>query len=212
LTDPLGHTVHYYVDETEFDCGQVDAIDFDRIAYVKILESDFLMSAKPSFGLVSVGGPNGLAVPMQQTSINVLIYTRKGSDFRSMRGGMNSISVKGFDRPLPFTPNDRTLYWSPWLRTDQHRVQFPATGGCRQVRIKISGISPTGRTLFYEDVITLKERPVSQDMLQAGAGKNKPSEARQQVLQVSTVGLAEQGRGTFPQGQGQSAGQRNDNK
>jgi hypothetical protein len=161
LEDIAGHPVHYYVDEIEFDSCYLPMVDFDRIAYIKILESDFLSTSRPSFTLVAAdrnsakSGKPGLAIPVQQTPVNVLIYTRKGKDFQTMRGGLNSIYVRGYDKILPFSPNKRTLLWSPWEVGNNFKVSFNNADNCRQIRVKVSAITPTGKLAYCEKLITL---------------------------------------------------------
>ena len=93
VNNPGGGEIHYYVDQTEYDAGGVQMFDFNRIAYVKVLESDWLSTARPTFALA--GASSGLKIPVSGgPPLNILIYLRKDRDFRTMRGGLNKISVK----------------------------------------------------------------------------------------------------------------------
>jgi hypothetical protein len=168
LQDPLGHCVHYYVDEIQYDHLSLRMFDFSSIAYVKILESDFLPVTKTvddiarnctGFGKDTVQKLK-LHLTGQQTPVNVLIYTRKGKDFRSMPGGLNTVYIKGYDKILPFSPDNRTLCWLPWEKGHSFRIHFYNTETCRKIRVKVSGITATGRIAYCEKVF---DRPVSSD-------------------------------------------------
>jgi hypothetical protein len=168
LQDPLGHCVHYYVNEIQYDHLSLRMFDFSSIAYVKILESDFLPVTKTvddiaknctGFGKDTVQKLK-LHLTGQQTPVNVLIYTRKGKDFRSMPGGLNTVFIKGYDRILPFTPDNRTLCWRPWEKGHNFRIHFNNSESCSKIRVKVSGITADGRIAWCEKVFN---RPASSD-------------------------------------------------
>ena len=166
MKDPLGHPVHYYVDEIEYDPLSLHMFDFSSIAYIKVLESDFLPGNATVEELTQSSTIKGkdlsqglkLHIPVDQTPVNVLIYTRKGKDFRTMPGGLNTVFIKGYDKILPFTPDNRTLCWRPWEKGNNFRVHFYNSETCRKIRIKVSGITADGRIAWCEKVF---DRPLS---------------------------------------------------
>jgi hypothetical protein len=150
--DPAGGIIHYYVDQTEYDAGGVQMFDFDRIAYVKVLESDWLSTARPTFALA--GASSGLKIPVSGgPTLNILIYLRKDRDFRTMRGGLNKIAVKGYDRILPFKTDKVTLLWDPWAGGNEYRIRFTNNETTRRFRVKVEGISYTGKIIHYETIV-----------------------------------------------------------
>jgi len=126
--------------------------DFNRIAYVKVLESDWLSTARPTFAL---DGPStGLKIPVSNpTALNILIYLRKDRDFRTMRGGLNKISVKGYDKILLFKADKVTLLWDPWAAGNEYRIRFTNNETTRRFRVKVEGISYTGKIIHYETIV-----------------------------------------------------------
>ena len=152
VNNPGGGEIHYYVDQTEYDAGGVQMFDFNRIAYVKVLESDWLSTARPTFAL---DGPStGLKIPVSNpTALNILIYLRKDRDFRTMRGGLNKISVKGYDKILLFKADKVTLLWDPWAAGNEYRMRFTNNETTRRFRVKVEGISYTGKIIYYETIV-----------------------------------------------------------
>jgi hypothetical protein len=152
VNNPGGGEIHYYVDQIEYDAGGVQMFDFDRIAYVKVLESDWLSTARPTFTLT--GASSGLKIPVSGgPPLNILIYLRKDRDFRTMRGGLNKIAVKGYDKILPFKTDNVTLLWDPWAAGNEYRIRFVNNETTRRFRVKVEGISYTGKIIHYETVI-----------------------------------------------------------
>jgi hypothetical protein len=152
VTDPDGRAIHYFVDQIEYDATGVKMIDFDKIAYVKVLESDWLSTARPTFSLE--GPSTGLKLPVSNpTAINILIYLRKGRDYRTMRGGLNKIAVKGYDRILPFKEDQVTLLWDPWATGNEYRIRFTNNETTRRFRVKVEGMGDTGKVIHYETIL-----------------------------------------------------------
>jgi len=150
--DPGGRSIHYYVDQTEYDSEGVRMFDLDKIAYVKVLESDWLSTARPTFSLE--GPSTGLKIPVSNpTALNILIYLRKGHDFRTMRGGLNKIAVKGYDNILPFKTDKVTLFWNPWASGNEYRIKFFNNEKTKRFRLKVEGISRTGKVIYFERII-----------------------------------------------------------
>lgn len=152
MEDPFGHPIHYFVDEVEYDPHALRMFDFDRLAYIKILESDFLSTGRPMFSLSS-GGTGPLRIPEQKTAVNVCIYTRKGKDFRTMRGGLNKLAVKGYDDVLKFNTDKVTLYWNPLAAGSDFRIRFLNNETAKGFRVKVEGISYSGKVIHFETII-----------------------------------------------------------
>jgi len=160
LYDILGHPIHYFVDEQEYVPFAIRAFDFDRIAYVKILESDFLSTNETQFSLESPGKSgsgsskaSNLRVPVQKTAINVCIYTRKGKDFRTMRGGMHGMPIQGYTDIIHFSSDGITLFWHPADTGHTFNIRFNNTASAKTFRIKLDGMTYKGQVIHYEKVI-----------------------------------------------------------
>lgn len=177
LTDRLESTrhgnppIHFFVEQQPCPQNRLKLYDFDQIAYIKILESDFLwggywnedtaITPSPIKDIAKSGiDTNLFRIENERlnssavTPINVLIYLRKGTDFRTLRGaGMRSVSVKGYDAPYEFHPNLTTLYWAPWEMGHTFHVLFANSQNCHRFRLRINGISATGNVISKEMVI-----------------------------------------------------------
>ena len=185
LKEVNGHPVNFFVDEVQYDAPFLRTVDFDKIAYIKILKSDFLSTTGTTFSLRKIGsGSNQLGIPVQKTPLNVLIYTRKGKDFRTMRGGLNTMYVKGYDKILPFYPNNRIFFWSPSLVGNKFAIRFNNTEKCRKFRVKVSGITPDGKIAFSERIITVNDNNTQM----ADKGKNQSPVVGQQVISSQQTG------------------------
>jgi hypothetical protein len=159
LSDELDHPIHYFVDEQEYPPYALRAFDFDRIAYIKILESDFLSTKEAQFMLSSPGSSspnskNSLRIPDQKTAINVCIYTRKGKDFRTMRGGMKGMPINGFTKIIPFVSDNITLYWHPMETGHRFNIKFTNSEAAKRFRVKVEAMNYIGQVIHYETVIT----------------------------------------------------------
>jgi hypothetical protein len=158
FTDILNHPIHYFVDEQEYPPFALRAFDFDRIAYIKILESDFLSTRESQFMLSSPGTSSpdnkpGLRVPDQKTAINVCIYTRKGKDFRTMRGGMKGMPITGYTKIIPFASDNITLYWHPLETGHSFRIRFNNSETTRRFRVKVEAMNDKGPVIHCEKVL-----------------------------------------------------------
>jgi hypothetical protein len=150
LSDAFSHPIHYFVDEQEFNPESVRMFDFEKIAYIKVLESDFTLTGRPSFGLA---GGSGLKVPIQQTAVNILIYLRKGTDFRTMPGGLNKIAVRGYDSLLPFRSDGVVLLWDPWALGTEYRIRFINNETTRRFLVKVEGVNYSGQLIHFETIV-----------------------------------------------------------
>lgn len=156
MVDYAGHhPIHYFVDEVEYhSADDIRMFEFDRLAYVKILESDFLSTERPSFELNPVVKSGPFAIPEQKTAINVCIYTRKGTDFRTMRGGMNKATIMGYSKILPFTSDKVTLFWHPQESGRSFNIHFNNAETTKKFRVKVEAINQTGEIIHYETVVS----------------------------------------------------------
>ena len=152
------HPIVWFVDQQVYSWPELEMFDWDRIAYIKVLRSDFLIddpfikwkTGQGGFQLVG-GGP--LKIPVSGSPYEVCIYLRKGKDFRTMPGGLNKISVRGYDRILPFKTDKVTLLWDPWAAGNEYRIRFTNNETTRRFRVKVEGISYTGKIIHYETII-----------------------------------------------------------
>jgi hypothetical protein len=155
-----GHPIVWFVDQEAYTWPELSIVDWDRIAYIKVLRSDFLVddpfvkwkTGQGGFQLVG-GGKDQLAVPVSETPYEICIYLRKGKDFRTMPGGLNKIAVKGFDAPLVFKPDYVTLLWDPRATGPDYRIRFTNKAGVRSFRVKVEGISDAGKLIHFETVV-----------------------------------------------------------
>ena len=98
--------------------------------------------------------PNGLKMPkVPGTAVNVCIYTRKGKDFRTMRGGLNKIPVKGYSTMVTFTSDKVTLFWQPLGYGNSFRVRFNNDETTKKFRLKLEGMSASGKVIHYETIV-----------------------------------------------------------
>jgi hypothetical protein len=158
LYDVMGHPIHYFINEQECTPGILRVFDFDRLAYIKILESDFLSIDRNEFNLMSgfsssPGQMVSLRSPVVKTAINVCVYTRNGRDYRTMRGGMNMMMIQGYSRIIPFHSDRRALYWVPFARGNRLRVRFQNSDDCRRFRIMVEGVNGNGNIVHYERIL-----------------------------------------------------------
>jgi hypothetical protein len=162
LVDALNHPIHYFVDEQEYPAYALRTFDFDGLAYVKIPESDGLSTQENQFSLVSAesgpsasGKQNSLRLPDQKTAINVCVYTRKGKDFRTMRGGMKAgVTITGYSELFPPLKTDNvTLYWRPIEAGHSFHIAFDNNETTKRFRIKVEGVNTAGEVIHYEKVI-----------------------------------------------------------
>jgi hypothetical protein len=152
LGDVLGHPIHYFIDGWETSGATIRSLDFDRLAYIKVLESDFLSTMENQFTL-SKGGRGPLGIPDQKTAINVCVYTRKGKDWRTMRGGMNTLTVKGYNDITPQKTDDVTLYWHPLESGHSFRISFSNSATAKRFRINVEAMTYKGQILHYETIV-----------------------------------------------------------
>lgn len=148
--DLLGHPLHFFLDQIEYAPEFLRLLDFEKLAYIKVLESDFLSTAPPLTTQVQGGALQYLD---QKTAINVCIYSRKGTDFRTMRGGMNKLTIKGYDPILPFHPDRITLYCDRLQSGHQFHISFNNNDTARRFRLKLEGMSYAGKIVHYETVV-----------------------------------------------------------
>jgi hypothetical protein len=159
-TDPLDHTFLFYVDEQNCTWPELQMFDWDRIAYIKCFESDFIgddpftkWKNSMANGFSLAGSENRLKVPVEKTPIIIAIYTRKAADFRTMPGGLNKISVKGYSNILKFHPDRTTLYWEPQAFGNSFRIRFTNNDYTRRFRIVIEGYNQAGKVVHLEEVL-----------------------------------------------------------
>jgi hypothetical protein len=92
--------------------------DWDQIAYIKVLQSGFLIDDpfinwKMGQGGFRLAGSGAFKLPVNGSPYEVCIYLRKGKDFRTMPGGLNKISVQGYDPILPSNKATSPCYGIP---------------------------------------------------------------------------------------------------
>jgi hypothetical protein len=130
------------------------------LAYIKILESDFLSTNKNEFSLVSAPPPPGsskqkinLGIPKWKTAVNICIYTRKGRDYRTMRGGMSAMTIQGYTQVLLPKPDNIDLFWHPMDAGRSFIIRFNNSKETRAFRINVDAMTYKGQVFHYETVV-----------------------------------------------------------
>ncbi|MBN9383536.1 MAG: hypothetical protein J0H74_22450 [Chitinophagaceae bacterium] len=159
LKDDMGHPVRYFVNEIEYEPYMANLINTEKVAYVKILESDFLSNRRPEITLITdTMKGKGLHVPEQKTPINICIYTHKKneqlSDMRGELTGMNRIHIKGFDNIGQFQPNKEILFFDPTQSGNRFLIEFRNPGGVKNFRVRMEGFSYNGKFVHFETVVS----------------------------------------------------------
>jgi hypothetical protein len=83
----------------------------------------------------------------------VCVYSRKPDDYRSIPGGLNRMSIKGFTKIISFKPDDVTAYWNPFISGNSFRIRFYNYSAIKRFRLKIAGMSYNGRIVHFEAII-----------------------------------------------------------
>jgi hypothetical protein len=153
-----GHSIVWFVDQEPYSWPELEMFDWDRIAYIKVLNSDFLIDDpfikwKTGLGGFDLAGSGPLKIPVGNTPYEVCIYLRKGKDFRTMPGGLNKIAVKGYEKILPFKPGKVTLFWDPWAAGREYRIRFTNNETTKHFRVNVDGMTRAGKVVHYETVI-----------------------------------------------------------
>ena len=166
--DAMGHPMLFYVNEQLYTWAELDMFSWDKIAYIKCFESDFIGDDPFTKWLTGVGGftltktsstpgnkkdPPPLGVPEQKTTLIIAIYLRQGTDFRTMPGGLNTLPIKGYSEIYPFHQDRTTLYWDAFGYGNQFHIRFNNNASCKRFRVQIEGISAAGNILHYETII-----------------------------------------------------------
>jgi len=164
LKDVFSHPIHYFINEVECNAYSLRMFDLSSIAYIKILESNFLPVSK---GMTTLDDKRGhaclsktspansmnatLNLPNDLTPVNVLIYSRhlETQTFAS------TASSGQFEEPIPFVPNYRMLLWHPLEKVKNSvQIQFDDAPHCRRLRLKVSAINAVGRIAYIETIIS----------------------------------------------------------
>jgi hypothetical protein len=174
LKDVLGHPIHYYIDQVQYDAFSLHMYKLSQIAYVKILESSFLavskgmddcsgqnkfLIAKKSMDQTDKSKPNPTSIKINiasdLTPINVLVYTKRG-EYPASLGA--AVDRQRYSSALPFAPTRRTILWHPLEKIKGFfSLCFDDPYHCRQYRVKISAITMDGKIAYCERVITAQE-------------------------------------------------------
>ncbi|HXB06111.1 MAG TPA: hypothetical protein VNW04_03325, partial [Puia sp.] len=159
-SDAMGHPFLFFVDEQNYSWDELSMFDWERIAYIKCFENDFIgdddfvkWKNNMARGFTLAGSGSGLKVPVSKTPIIIAIYTRKGADFRTMPGGLNRIAVSGYS-PILTIPTDRTtLYWDPLAFGNHLRIRFTNNTTARHFRVVIEGANYKGNIVSFHEII-----------------------------------------------------------
>jgi len=156
--DATGHPYIFFVDENPVPWWQVCYMDWSTIAYIKVLRSDFLAddpwvkwTTGVSAGFSIIGG--ALGVPTTNSPYEICIYTRKDKDWRTVPGGMNKISVKGYSTIVPFKPDGVTLCWDPFIFGNGCRIRFHNNAFARRFRVVVEGFNYKGEIVHMEKIL-----------------------------------------------------------
>jgi hypothetical protein len=160
----MGHPFLFFVDEQNYSWPDLAMFDWERIAYIKCFENDFISDDdfirwknSPTHNVSGFsfesGGKSSLKLPVAKTPVIIAIYTGKDKDFRTMPGGLNRISVAGYSAILPFHPDSRTLYWQPFVRGNSFRVRFWNREQCKRFRLIVEGVDARGHPVHFEKIL-----------------------------------------------------------
>jgi hypothetical protein len=146
-------SVAVFLDEMQTDADMISTVPVSDIAYVKVFRPPFIGA---------VGGGSGGAIA---------IYTRKGSDQTSSKGGLSSNTVAGYTPIKQFySPNydafdprndhldiRTTLYWNPLLSTTENKktikLSFHNNDVTKSFRVVIEGMTRDGLLTHYEQIM-----------------------------------------------------------
>lgn len=156
-----GHPVHFFVNDEVQQWWMVYGMDFRTLAYVKggeltgYQQTPFerFQNGENVASRFSYSGSGALKVPTDSSPFNVMIYTRKGTDWRSFPTDVNSVEVKGYDSLINFSHDRLTLYWNPIILTNQFRVRFTNGEYANGYRLVIEGINTNGKVIHQEKII-----------------------------------------------------------
>jgi len=159
LKDVMGHPIRYFVNEIEYEPYMVNLINTEKVAYVKILESDFLSNRRPEIILITdTMKGKGLHIPEQKTPINVCIYTHEkneqSNDILGKLTGMNSIHIKGFDNIGQFHPDKEVLFFDPRQSGNRFIIEFRNPRSIKKFRVRMEGFSYTGKLVHFETLVS----------------------------------------------------------
>ena len=149
-----GGTPVVYLDEMKTDPQQVQTINMNDVAYVKVF---------------SPSGASGLS---QNGGGVIAVYTRKGGDTpKDPTKGMDNMTIQGYspvkefyspdyskDSPLTSLDDVRsTLYWNPFVLTNAKnkrvKLQFYNNDITKRFRIVLEGINDDGRLIHVEKLV-----------------------------------------------------------
>jgi len=154
--DPTGHPFLFFVDEQNYTWGELSMFDWDRIAYIKCFENEFIgdddfIRWKNNMPHGFTKGSGGASI--DKTPMIISIYLRKGKDFRTMPGGLNKIDVRGYTRVLRFQPDHATILWEPRLFCNSCRIHFYNNEFAKRFRIVVEGLDCMGHQIHLEKIV-----------------------------------------------------------
>lgn len=141
-----------YLDEMQTDADMISGVPVSDVAYIKVFRPPFMGG---------FGGGNGA----------IAIYTRRGADQTTSKGGLSSNTVAGYTPIKQFySPNyDRfdprndhldirtTLYWNPLLSTNEKnktiKLNFYNNDVTKSFRVVIEGMTKDGLLTHYEQIM-----------------------------------------------------------
>jgi len=156
-----GHPVRFFVNDQSQQWWMVCDLDFKTLAYIKggeltgYQETPFerFQNGENVSSRFSFSGSGGLKVPTDSSPFAVMIYVRKGKDWRTFPSDVNSIEVKGYDSLINFTHDRLTLYWNPFIITNKFRARFTNGEYSTGFRLIIEGINTNGQVIHQEKLV-----------------------------------------------------------
>ena len=150
-----GNVTDIFLDEMKIDPELLTAYSMNDIAYIKVY--------RPPFYGSSGGGAGGA----------VAIYTRQGTDVQSKKSDIGGLSFKylsGYSSYKEFYSPDyakdtlnfnvdvrTTLYWNPFMLTDQYshkvKIEFYNNDVTKKFRIILEGVNANGKLARVEKEI-----------------------------------------------------------
>lgn len=141
-----------FLDERETFYDAIDGLQMSQVAYIKYIPGVVITS--------SIRSANGA----------IYIYTKKGNDIPVASRPLAAITIKGYDIPKEFFNPDysgkntsaqtdlrTTLYWNPYLTTDQTnnkvKIEYFNNDVSKKLLLTIEGIDETGKLIHLKKII-----------------------------------------------------------
>ena len=162
-------SVVFFVDDQLQSLSDMEDYWYEEIAFVKaypslwVDETPFTKWKTGFAGFSLSGGSGGLKTPNGSDPPVVCLYTRKGDDIRTGWRGLSTMKFPGYSAIRSWTrssQNNPCLYWQPLEARNQFKIRF-YNGSANRYRICIEGLSPEGKVVHCEEVISVPGEPAT---------------------------------------------------